>query len=295
MKKEDIRALTGLPVILLIASLLAWAGSQGGVTVFGLPLFTLSIMLAFIIQWIVFIPAFLLQTEKFYDLTGSLTYLTVSISAVRLSESPDARAWLLLALVVIWAARLGSFLFTRVLKSGKDSRFDEIKPSLPRFLLAWTLQGLWISFTLAAALAAITSRLRVPLDFFAGLGLLVWIVGFSIEALADWQKNHFRADPANQDRFIRSGLWSWSRHPNYFGEITLWTGVAIIALPVLRGWQFLTLISPVFIFILLTRISGIPMLEQRADEKWGGQPEYEQYKANTSVLVPLPPRKGRNK
>jgi len=291
MKKENIRALAGLPVILLIAGLLAWAGSQGGVIIFGLPLFTLSIILAFIIQWIVFIPAFLFQTEKFYDLTGSLTYLTVSISAVLLSESPDARAWLLMALVIIWAVRLGSFLFTRVLKSGKDSRFDEIKPSLPRFLLAWTLQGLWISFTLAAALAAITSRLRVPLDFFAGLGLLVWIGGFSIEALADWQKNRFRADPTNQGRFIRSGLWSWSRHPNYFGEITLWTGVAIIALPVLRGWQFLTLISPVFIFILLTRISGIPMLEQRADEKWGGQPEYKQYKDSTSVLVPLPPRK----
>jgi steroid 5-alpha reductase family enzyme len=291
MKKEDIRALAVLPFILLIAGLLAWAGSQGGVTVRELPLFKLSVMLAFIIQWIVFIPAFLFQTEKFYDLTGSLTYLTVSISALLLSESPDARAWLLLALVLIWAVRLGFFLFTRVLMSGKDSRFDEIKPSLPRFLLAWTLQGLWISFTLAAALAAITSRLRVPLDFFAVLGLLVWISGFSIEAIADWQKNRFRADPANQGRFIRSGLWSWSRHPNYFGEITLWTGVAIIALPVLRGWQFLTLISPVFIFILLTRISGIPMLEQKADEKWGGQADYEQYKASTSVLVPLPPRK----
>ena len=291
MKKEDIRALAGLPVILLIAGLLAWAGSQGGVIIFGLPLFTLSIILAFIIQWIMFIPAFLFQTEKFYDLTGSLTYLTVSISAVLLGKSPDARTWLLLALVVIWAVRLGSFLFTRVHKSGKDSRFDDIKPSLPRFLLAWTLQGLWISFTLAAALAAITSRLRVPLDFFAGLGLLVWINGFIIETIADWHKNRFRADPANQGRFIRSGLWSWSRHPNYFGEITLWTGVAIIALPVLRGWQFLTLISPVFIFILLTRISGIPLLEQKADEKWGGQPDYKKYKANTSVLVPLPPRK----
>jgi steroid 5-alpha reductase family enzyme len=291
MKKDNIRALAGLPVILIIAGVLVWAGSQGGAIVNGLPLFTLSVMLAFIIQWIVFIPAFLFQTEKFYDLTGSLTYLTVSISALLLSESPDSRAWLLLALIVIWAVRLGSFLFTRVLKSGKDSRFDDIKPSLPRFLLAWTLQGLWISFTLAAALAAITSRLRVPLDFFAVIGLLVWITGFSFEVIADWQKNRFRADTANKGRFIRSGLWSWSRHPNYFGEITLWTGVAIIALPVLRGWQFLTLISPVFIFILLTRISGIPMLEQKADEKWGGQADYEQYKSSTSVLVPLPPRK----
>jgi steroid 5-alpha reductase family enzyme len=107
--------------------------------------------------------------------------------------------------------------------------------------------------------------------------------------VSDAQKNRFRADPANRGKFIQTGLWAWSRHPNYFGEIVLWIGVAIIALPVLRGWQYLTLISPVFVTLLLTRVSGVPMLERRADEKWGGQEDYEAYKARTPVLIPRPP------
>jgi steroid 5-alpha reductase family enzyme len=120
---------------------------------------------------------------------------------------------------------------------------------------------------------------------------VVWLIGFAIEATADLQKNRFRADTGNKGSFINTGLWSWSRHPNYFGEIVLWTGVAIIALPVLSGWQLLTLISPVFVFLLLTRVSGIPLLEKKAEEKWGGQEAYEAYKEHTSVLVPLPPRR----
>jgi steroid 5-alpha reductase family enzyme len=156
-------------------------------------------------------------------------------------------------------------------------------------LLAWTLQGLWVSITIAAALAAITSITRLDLGVFALVGFLVWLFGFGIEVLADRQKSMFRADPKNADKFINVGLWSWSRHPNYFGEIILWVGVAIIAIPILSGWQWLTLISPIFVIILLTRISGVPMLEARAKEKWGGQDEYEDYKARTSSLILKPP------
>ncbi len=120
-------------------------------------------------------------------------------------------------------------------------------------------------------------------------GLLVWLLGFSLEVMADRQKTRFRADSENVGKFINVGIWSWSRHPNYFGEIVLWIGVAIIALPALSGWQCLTLISPVFVTILLTHISGVPMLEARADEKWGGRADYEAYKTNTPVLIPRPP------
>ena len=150
---------------------------------------------------------------------------------------------------------------------------------------------MWVSFTLAAALAAITAREKAPLDGYAVVGLVIWLIGISIEALADGQKSAFRSDPANKNRFIKTGLWSWSRHPNYFGEILLWFGVAIVAFPVLSGWQLLSLISPFFVFLLLTRVSGIPLLEKRADEKWGGQADYEAYKKRTSVLVPFPPKK----
>ncbi|MBC8187024.1 MAG: DUF1295 domain-containing protein, partial [Proteobacteria bacterium] len=124
----------------------------------------------------------------------------------------------------------------------------------------------------------------------AALGGFLWVAGFAIEVAADQQKRRFRADPSNRERFIRSGLWAWSRHPNYFGEIILWIGIALIALPVLSGWQLATLISPVFVYVLLTRISGIPLLETRAKKKWGKDPDFAAYMRSTPVLFPRPPR-----
>lgn len=289
MNESERRAIITLPIIILIAAGVAWAGSQGGYTVFGIPIFTLCVALAFIIQWVAFIPAFIKQTEKFYDLVGSITYLSVTWIAVLLSPVVDARAWLLVGIVSIWAVRLGTFLFRRVRAAGEDRRFRDVKPSFVRFLIYWTVQGLWVSLTLAAALAAITSMTRRDLGIFALVGFLLWLLGFGIELIADRQKSKFRADPQNANKFINTGLWSWSRHPNYFGEILLWIGVAIIAIPALSGWQWLTLISPIFVAILLTRVSGIPILEAYADKKWGGQAEYEDYKAKTSVLIPRPP------
>ena len=201
-------------------------------------------------------------------------------------EKWQRRSLLLWALVVIWALRLGTFLFGRIRKAGKDDRFDEIKPFFIRFLNVWTIQALWVTFTMAAALVAITTTARKDLDVFALVGFLVWALGFALEVAADAQKSRFNADPDNKGRFIQTGLWSRSRHPNYFGEITLWVGVAIIALPVLHGWQWVALISPVFVALLITRVSGVPLLEKKADKKWGGQPDYETYKKNTPVLIP---------
>ena len=291
MRKSDRNALVALPIVVVIAALVAVAGSQGGSTVGGFPVFALCVVIAFVIQWVAFVPAYLLQTERFFDLTGSITYIVVVVVGALLSAEVDARSFLLLAMVVIWAVRLGSYLFLRIRKAGADKRFDDIKPSFPRFLNTWTLQALWVTLTLAAALAAITSAQRVALGTVTAIGLVVWVVGIGLEATADAQKSRFRADPANKGHFIHSGIWSWSRHPNYFGEILLWVGVAIVALPVLRGWQWVTLLSPVFVALLLLRVSGVPMLEKAADDKWGGQADYEAYKSRTSVLVPRPPRK----
>ena len=281
-----------LPIIILVAVGLAWPAARRGAEVVGVPVFALAVALAFLIQWVAFIPAYLQQTEKFFDLTGSITFISVVVLAVALSPVVDGRSWLLLGMVVVWALRLGTFLFRRIQAAGEDRRFREIKPSFPRFLLTWTLQGIWVSFSMAAALAAITSQTRQDLGIFALIGFLVWAFGFGFEIIADSQKSRFKAKSENAGKFIHNGLWSWSRHPNYFGEIVLWVGVAIVALPILVGWQWVTLISPFFIALLLTRISGIPMLEKRADEKWGGQADYEAYKASTSVLIPRPPKKG---
>ena len=291
MNTAEKTALVSIPIVILVGVGLALAGSQGGTTMAGIPVFAIAIAVAFIMNWVAFIPAYIQQTEKFFDLMGGITFITVIVLAVILSPIVDGRSWLLLGMVVVWALRLSLFLYRRVHAAGEDRRFRELKPSIPRFLLTWTLQGIWVSFSLAAALAAITAEKRLAIGAFAIIGFLVWLFGFAFEVISDSQKSKFKADPANEGKFINVGLWSWSRHPNYFGEIILWIGVAIVAIPILQGWQWVTLISPVFITLLLTRISGIPMLERRADEKWGGQEDYEAYKAGTSILIPLPPSK----
>ena len=287
MKKEDRNSYFSTVAAILVGILVALAGSQESVLVGSIPLFALAVGLAYLIQWLVFIPSYQKRTEKYFDLTGSITYISVTVLSVILSRKFDPRTLLILVLIVTWAARLGTFLFRRVRVVGEDKRFREIKKSFPRFLSFWTIQGLWVTFTLAAALAVITSQRSVPLDVFSIIGFLLWVVGFAIEVTADLQKSKFKANTKNKGKFIQSGVWAWSRHPNYFGEIVLWIGVAIIALPILRGWQWVTLISPIFVTLLLTRISGVPILEKRADEKWGGQAEYEDYKKNTPVLIPL--------
>lgn len=288
MKKEDRNSYFSTVAAILVGILVALAGSQESVLVGSIPLFALAVGLAYLIQWLVFIPSYQKRTEKYFDLTGSITYISVTVLSVILSRKFDPRTLLILVLIVTWAVRLGTFLFKRVRVAGEDKRFREIKKSFTRFLSFWTIQGLWVTFTLAAALAAITSQRSVPLDVFSIIGFLLWVVGFAIEVTADLQKSKFKANTKNKGKFIQSGVWAWSRHPNYFGEIVLWVGVAIIALPILRGWQWVTLISPIFVTLLLTRISGVPILEKRADEKWGGQAEYEDYKKNTPVLIPSP-------
>jgi steroid 5-alpha reductase family enzyme len=289
MTKQTIQSLLGTAGAVIAAGLIAVAGSDGSVIVGGLPLFALCAVVSFTVQWFAFVPAYLAQTEHYFDLTGSLTYLTLITFAIVLSGHLDARALLIAALVTIWAVRLGTFLFGRVRADGFDRRFTAIKAHTPTFFMTWTLQGLWVFLTLAAALAALTSQQRAPLGVLEVVGAALWCGGFAIEVVADRQKRAFRHESANRNTFIRSGLWAWSRHPNYFGEIVLWVGVTLIALPVLSGWQWVTLISPLFVYVLLTRISGVPMLEARANKKWGDDEDYRAYKVKTPVLWPRPP------
>lgn len=298
--KENSRSLVLIVVAVVLGILLALAGSQYGWSIGGangVPGFVAAVAAAFIVQWLAYIPAAIAQTDRYFDATGALTYISVTILLLVLSPHPDPRALLLGALVVVWAARLGSFLFMRNRRSGRDDRFDEIKTSKLRFLGVWTVQGLWVSLTAAAAWISITSLNSVadngtsgngvPLDWTTWVGLALWVVGFTIEVTADLQKTRFKADSRNRGKFIQSGLWSVSRHPNYFGEIVLWVGVLVIALPVLQGWQWIALLSPVFVIVLLTRVSGIPLLEEKAQRTWGDDPEYQAYRARTPALVPF--------
>lgn len=291
--KRAFLALAVVAVSVLMALALAFAGGSGGAVLGSYPLMLSCAVLAFSVQWLVYIPSYIYQTEHYYDLTGSVTYIAVTLLALFASAGSftDAspRALLLAAMVLLWTLRLGPFLFRRVKKAGKDGRFDELKTSWSRFLVTWTLQGLWVFVTMAAALAAITSQKATQLDGWALAGGLMWLAGLGLETIADAQKTAFNESPENAGKFINIGLWRWSRHPNYFGEILLWLGVAIVALPSLQDWQWLTMISPLFVLVLLTRISGVPLLEKRADQKWGGNLNYEHYKATTPVLLLRPP------
>jgi steroid 5-alpha reductase family enzyme len=286
MKKAEKVASASIPIALLIGILIAVAGSQYGNTYNGLPVFGLVVVIAFFTQVVAFIPAFISQTEKYYDITGTMTYVLTTLIAMFLASSLDTRSFLLGSIVLIWTLRLGIFLFIRINKAGKDIRFDNLKPSFIRFLNAWVLQGLWVTFTAGATLTAISSNNLVAFGSIGLIGLIIWITGFTIEVKADNQKSKFNADLSNKNKFINTGLWSRSRHPNYFGEILLWFGIAVIAFPVLKGSQLFTLVSPLFVYILLTRGSGVPLLEKKADKTWGGDPDYEEYKDSTPILFP---------
>jgi steroid 5-alpha reductase family enzyme len=288
-ERNDAQITTAIAIAIMTGALVSWAGSDGGDRSGAIPVFALCAALAFAINWLAFIPSALAQTEHYYDLVGGITYITVTAVAVLLSGELDLRAVLVAAMVMAWSLRLATFLFLRISSSGSDSRFDDIKTQPLRFFMAWTLQGLWVLLTAAAALAIITGGVREPLGLIGIVGIAVWAVGFLIEIVADRQKSKFRKDPNNAGKFINVGLWAWSRHPNYFGEIVLWTGMAIMALPVLQGWQWATLISPVFVTLLLTRVSGIPMLAEKANKRWGGQDDFEEYMRKTPVLIPKRP------
>lgn len=284
---QQLRSGAAVLAVVAVGLALALAGSDYGARVSGFPAYAIAVAVAFVTQWAVFVPSFLRQTERFFDLTGSLTFITVTIGMLVLA-APGSRGWLLGAMVMIWAGRLGTFLVSRIRRYGHDDRFDALKPSFLSFLGVWTLQGLWVSFTAGAAWIAMTSSTRREIDALAVMGAVVWAAGLVIEIVADEQKRRFKRDAANDGQFIATGLWSRSRHPNYFGEIVAWLGVAIVAAPAFTGWQWVGVLSPIFVAVLLTRISGVPLLEEKADARWGGQPAYESYKQRTPVLIPSP-------
>ena len=271
----------------IILSILVFGISFFVATLTKLEIVENAILLAFLIHWLFFIPAFLLKTEKFFDLTGSLTYISIMVYVVYTKNNLQEQlgSIILASLVILWAVRLGSFLFLRIKKAGEDKRFREIKTSFARFFLLWTISGMWVSFCSMCALTAIASNDGVIVNNIFYIGLVTFIIGLSIEIIADSQKTKFRKDPNNKDKFINEGLWAKSRHPNYVGEITLWAGVAIMSFSSLEGSQYISLISPVFTYLLLVYVSGVPQLTASGQKKWGHLESYQEYIKNTPTLI----------
>uniref|UniRef100_A0A8D2J128 Steroid 5-alpha reductase C-terminal domain-containing protein n=2 Tax=Varanus komodoensis TaxID=61221 RepID=A0A8D2J128_VARKO len=149
------------------------------------------------------------------------------------------------------------------------------------------MQGIWVFITLLPTLLLNLEKNGKPLGFWDYLGWSIWAVGFTTEAVADQQKWHFRSNPDNADKFIQSGLWAYSRHPNYLGEILLWTGLFVSATSVLHGWQYVSVLSPLLVWFLLSHVSGVPILEKAAMKKWGKQAAFQAYLRETPMLWPV--------
>jgi len=273
----------------ILISVLSFAISYGIAHLTGSVIVKNAVLLAYVIHWIAYIPAYLFQTEKFYDLTGSVTYLSVVwfvFLSTYQSISLNFENLILVLLISIWTIRLGLFLFMRIHKAGEDKRFRTIKTSASQFFMTFTLSGLWVTLCSMCALVAISSPEGLVMNALTYVGIILFIIGFGIEIVADNQKTAFRSIEANKDSFITSGLWSKSRHPNYFGEVLLWFAIAVISFSSLDGLQLITLISPVFTYILLVYISGVRMLEDMNDKKWADNEQYKSYKKNTPMLFP---------
>ena len=239
-------------------------------------------------------------SEHYYDLVGSITNVCAIVASVHFNWNLGRlplRQLILSSFVIIWATRLGYFLFNRVQNAGKDSRFDEMKKSPFAFAVAWVLQGLWVFITTlpVTSLNAMGPRSSwPPLGPQDYAGMLMMGAGFLMEVIADYQKTQFKAVKNNKNKFINVGLWSYSRHPNYFGEILLWFGVYVVASAGITSslQKFVIFMCPIFVSLLLIFVSGVKLLEKASDARWGSSRSYNEYKKTTPVLIPFIGRKG---
>jgi steroid 5-alpha reductase family enzyme len=249
----------------------------------------LSFAVALAVNGAFFAVAAVRRTDVVTDLSYSLTFalLAVVLPFTGARELVQIGASLL---VLVWAVRLGAYLFRRILRMKVDHRFDEMRDKPLRFARFWVLQAITVAVVMLPVSYLLDSNDPPGFGPWAIAGASVWLVGLVIEAVADAQKSAFRAKDENRDRFVANGLWRYSRHPNYFGEMLVWWGIFAYVVPVLHGAAFAVVAGPVFITLLLLFVSGIPLLERSADEKYGSDPVYREYKRRTSILVPLPPR-----
>jgi steroid 5-alpha reductase family enzyme len=237
-----------------------------------------------------FLIAFKLKSDKLTDISYAVSF--VAIIAVYLFDRAFDNSYPLILswMVLVWSIRIGGFLLMRVMKKGKDSRFDGLRDSFKRFGRFWISQAITVWILMIPVL--LTANYGGDISRLSMVGFGVWIIGLLIESVADAQKWSFSQNFNNKNKWIHTGIWKYSRHPNYFGEIVVWIGVYLFTYPALVGSDKLVgLASPIFITLLLLFASGVPVLEKSADKRWGDLPEYRHYKKRTSLLIPLPPRK----
>jgi steroid 5-alpha reductase family enzyme len=253
-------------------------------------LFLLTALILLCFMTSVFLLALKLRDNSIVDIAYGLGFVLVSWSGALIYGNGEARQLLLLALVSIWGLRLAGHITARKRnEEGEDPRYRQWRESWGKtfvwrsYLQIYLLQGSVIYLVALPVLLVIRDP-GGPLGWLDLLGVLIWLLGFSFEAIGDWQLLQFKSDAENRGRIMRYGLWRFTRHPNYFGEATLWWGIFLIALGAPLGW--LAMISPLLIDFLLLKVSGIPMLEER----YAGNSEFETYQKRTNAFFPWFPK-----
>ncbi len=248
-------------------------------------LIVLTFLVSMGINIFMFIPAYIFKTDKLTDISYSITFVVVTIFGFTRSTQNSLHK-LILILILLWAIRLGGFLFVRINKVGKDVRFDGMRENFIRFLRFWLLQGASVFVIMLAALAGY-ARVYSNIAVLSWIGIAVFSSGLLIESIADAQKFRFKNNAKHKGQWIDEGIWRASRHPNYLGEIMVWSGIYLVIASSLTTTSLLiALLSPLYILVLLLFVSGIPLLEKSAQKRWGDQKEYNKYKHEVPLLIP---------
>ncbi|HKM07699.1 MAG TPA: DUF1295 domain-containing protein [Sphaerochaeta sp.] len=247
-------------------------------------LFLETLIIAFVINTVFFIYAFIRKTDVVTDLSYSLSFFLATTYIYMVHAEKNLVQTMLLVIVALWALRLGSYLLSRILATKTDHRFDDKRDSFVRFGIFWLLQATAVWVILLPVTFAMGSKALVIDMPFLIAGFVISIFGLIYEAVADYQKNTFKKK--NPKTLITSGLWATSRHPNYFGEILVWWGTLVVVLPYLSGSAFLVALGPVFITLLLLFVSGVNLLEKSWKEKYGQEAYYQEYVRQTSIFIP---------
>ncbi|MBM01738.1 MAG: hypothetical protein CL762_05075 [Chloroflexi bacterium] len=244
----------------------------------------IMILTVVLIQIIFYFHSLIFKTDLLFDFIGSLTFITLVTIGFVFMVNPDFNKIFISFLLFLWASRLGIFLLFRRIKAKKDVRLQSFLRPPSRLFLLWNIQGIWIIFSSLPLIVVLSSKLEHDFGLLEWGGFSIWLIGFLVEVIADNQKRNFKI--INSSSFINSGLWAYSRHPNYLGEILIWLGITVMSFKYLSGFGYIALITPLFVFVLLRYISGVPQLESIANDRWGGDDRYTEYKNKVGLLFP---------
>lgn len=243
-----------------------------------------SLIISMSFQTLFFIFATYFKTDKVTDLSYGLTFILLAAYLFVQNSSKELPQIIIIAMITVWGLRLATHLLYRIIMIKQDPRFDGVRESFWKFAKFWTLQGIAVWLIMLPVI--IWFSIPIKFNYISIIGIIIWITGLILETTADIQKFKQKSDNNRKDKWLSTGVWKYSRYPNYLGELLCWWGIFIFVLPSLSGWLWFGIIGPITITILLLLVTGIPLLEKSREDRYGKDPEYQKYKKNTGLLIP---------